>query len=99
MLNDDQLFPAEGELTYTFDFTDSLPTDVTVNGVVFSISPQSGSPLSPSIGNQVDDFAENKSTIEVSGIAHGAVHVLQGKATLSNGELIVKDVVLRGFNG
>jgi hypothetical protein len=99
MLNDEQMFPAEGELTYTFDFTDSLPTDVTVIGVAFTISPQSGSPLSPSVSGQVDDLASNRSTIRVSGVQHGATHVLQGKGTLSNGEIIPKDVILRGFNG
>lgn len=99
MLNDYQPFPAEGELSYTFDFTDSLPTEVTVNSCVFSISPQSGSPLSPSLSVQVDNFAENKSTIKVSGIQHGATHLLQAKATLSNTEVIVKDAVLVGFNG
>ncbi len=99
MLNDDQLFPVEGEITYTFDFTDSLPAEVTVLSVAFSISLQSGSPLSPSLSAQVDNLAENKSTIRVSGLTHASVHVLQGKATLSNGEVIPKDVVLRGLNG
>lgn len=99
MLNDFQPFPAEGELSYTFDFTDSLPETVTVIGCAFSISPQSGSPLSPSLGAQVDDFAENKSTVKVIGIQHGTTHVLQAKATLSNTEVIVKDAVLLGFNG
>lgn len=99
MLNDHQLIPAEGALTYTFDFTDSLPATVTVISVAFSLSPQSGSPLTPSLSAQVDDLADNRSTIKVSGVVHGATHVLQGKATLSNGELVVKDVVLQGFNG
>jgi hypothetical protein len=99
MLNDYQPFATEGEQLYTFDFNDALLDSVTVTACVFSISPQSGSPLSPSLSLQVDDFGNNKSTIKVSGIHHGATHLLQAKATLSNSEIIVKDAVLIGFNG
>ena len=98
-LNDDQMFPAEGELSYVFDFTDALVEGVTLVSTSFSISPQSGSPLLPSLSGQVDDLPNSRSGIRVKGVQHGATHVLQGKGTLSNGEIIPKDVILRGFNG
>lgn len=91
-----QLLPAEAKYAYTADFTEQLPNvTVTVSSVVWSITPSDGM----TIGGQSDDLANARSTIFVSGQSHGATLVLQAKATLSNTEIIVKDIPLRGFNG
>lgn len=95
-MNDLQFLPSEAKYAYTADFADQLPNvTVTVTSVVWSISPSTGITL----GSQADDLANARSTIFVSGQSHGATYLLQAKATLSNTEIIVKDITLRGFNG
>lgn len=91
-MNDHQLLPVESALLYTADFTDSLSGAVTVTAVVWGATP------ALTLASQVDDFANNKSTIKVSGAAHGLTYVLQAKGTLSSGEAVVKDITLQGFN-
>ena len=93
MVNDVQFIPVEGVYFYTFDFTDSLPATVTVTACTFTITP------SITLAGQIDDFANNKSTIKVSGALHGTTYNLQAKATLSNTESVPKDICLIGFNG
>jgi hypothetical protein len=92
-VNDYQLLPVEAGLFYTADFTDELPEGVTVASCAWSITPII------SAGGQVDDFGSNKSSIKVSGAQHGVSYALQAKATLSNTEIVVKDISLQGFNG
>lgn len=92
-VNDYQVIPVEAGLLYTADFTDSLPATVTVVTCVWSISP------SIALTSQADDFGNARSSIKVSGAVHGVVYNLQAKATLSNGEIVPKDVALLGFNG
>ena len=92
-MNDFQVLPVEAGRAYTVDFTDDLPAGVTVTAVAFSISP------SITLDSQDDDFANNRSTIKVSGAVHGVTYNLQAKATYSNGETYPKDIALLGFNG
>lgn len=92
-MNDFQVIPVEAGLLYTFDWTTEVPVAGSISSVAWSISP------SITLGTQVDDFANKRSTIKVSGAAHGVVYNLQAKATLSNGEIVPKDVALLGFNG
>ena len=98
-MNDYQFFPVGSTLRYTADFEDALPTGETVSGVVWTITPQSGSPPSPTVGSQVDDFTNDKSSIEVAGCLHGQRYVLQALGTLSDGQIIAKDISLMGFDG
>ena len=92
-MNDFQFLPVESALFYTADFTDMLPAAVTVTACVWTCSP------ALTVGSQTDDFAHAKSTVKVSGGTHGITYNLQAKATLSNSEIVVKDIALIGFNG
>ena len=98
-MNDYQLIPVEASLIYTADFSDVLVQGVVVTACEWSISPVSGSPAAPTLAAQSDDFANKQSSIRVSGATHGGRYVLQAKATLNNGEVVVKDIALVGFNG
>lgn len=91
-MNDFQLLPVQAGRLYTVDFTDDLPSAVTVSSVVWSISP------SLTLAGQVDDFVNAKSSIRISGASHGVTYTLQALATYSNGETFPKDVTLLGFN-
>ncbi len=91
-MNDFQLLPVQAGRLYTVDFTDDLPSSVTVSSVVWTITP------SLTLAGQVDDFGNAKSSIRVSGGAHGVTYTLQALATYSNGETFPKDVMLQGFN-
>lgn len=92
-MNDFQLLPVEAGLAYTADFSEELPASVTLASVVWSITP------SITLAGQVDSLGTAQSTIRVSGASHGVTYNLQAKATLSNGEIVVKDIALIGFNG
>ena len=92
-MNDSQVLPVEGALLYTADFTDSLPATVTLVSCVWTCSP------SLTLASQVDNLPAAQSTIKVSGGTHGIVYNLQAKGTLSNGEVVPKDIALLGFNG
>lgn len=92
-MNDYQLLPVEAGLAYTADFSQELPDTVTLTAVTWSITP------SITLAGQVDSLGTAQSTTRVSGAAHGITYNLQSKGTLSNGETIVKDIALQGFNG
>lgn len=98
-MNDYQMIPVEGEMLYTVDYTAELPTGVTLTAVAWTISPQTGSPLAPTLGSQSNDYANAKSSIKVSSLTHAQTYVLQSKGTLSNGEVIPKDISLVALNG
>ena len=91
-MNDFQMIPVGGALSYTADFTDALPASVTLSACTWSISP------SINLSNQVDSLGSALSTIRVSGALHGITYTLQAIGTLSNGETVPKDVTLLGFN-
>lgn len=98
MANDHQMLPVEGELAFTFDYSDVLPGTSPATTVT-SIAISAGeSPALVTIGTQTDDLANARTTVILSGIAHGQVGVVQALATLSNGEVIPKDITLVGFN-
>lgn len=92
-MNDYQVLPVQGDLAYTVDFTDVLPAAVTLSSVAWTISPQI------TLASQSNDYANALSTIKVSGATHAVQYVLQALGTLSNGEVVPKDVALLGFNG
>lgn len=92
-MNDFQILPVESAQVYTADFSDVLPSAVTLTACVWTCSP------SLTLGSQTDNLLSAQSSIKASGSAHDVVYVLQAKGTLSNGETITKDIALRGFNG
>lgn len=98
-MNDLQMFPVGSTLAYTADFSAELPNSgVTVSSVAWSVEPAE-SPEVVTIADQADDLENARSTIYVSGVPHAATYILQAVATLSNGEVVAKDITLRGFNG
>jgi hypothetical protein len=97
--NANQHFPVGSAIRYTADFTNALPTGETVSAVTWTITPQAGSPLSPTVGDQVDDFANNKSSIEVAGCLNAERYVLQALGTFTDGQIIAKDISLQSVNG
>jgi hypothetical protein len=88
-----QLIPVEGNFAYTIDYSADVAEGVTVSSIVWSVSP------SLTLAGQVDALGSARSTIRVSGAEHGTCYLLQAIATLSSGEVIPKDITLRGFNG
>lgn len=99
MTNDFQMFPVSGKMGYTVDYSAELSGGTTVSAVAWTITGQGGSPIAPALTGQSNNYAEAQSTIYVTGVQHGARHVLQAVATLTNGEQIPKDVALIGFDG
>lgn len=100
-MNDVLILPVEGSLRYTFDFTDEMPSTspaTFLTGVTFSIN-QSGSPLTPVLSLQTNEYSINRSTIQVTGGVHGEKYILQARATTSGNEILVKDAVLMGLDG
>lgn len=93
------MLPVDGKLAYTADFSAELTGGATLSAVVWSIAPQSGSPLAPALSGQTDNLSEAQSTIIVSGGLHGRLYVLQAIGTTSAGEEIPKDIAVLAFNG
>lgn len=92
-MNDLQLIPVDGEIAYTFDFSDVVIAPATLVSVSYTIpSPLTGF-------NQTDDLVNKKSTIGLKGAVHGQTYVVQALGVLSNGEKVPKDAVFVGFNG
>ena len=98
-MNDFQFFPQGGTLIYTVDYTDEMPVGATISSVAWTITPQSGSPLTPSLSGQSDSLGTYQSSIKVAGLTHANHYVLQSVAVLSNGESIPKDISLLCVNG
>ena len=94
-MNDLQLLPVNGQLAYTLDFSEEVP-DTSPLTTVQSIAFTADSPLT--VGSQTDDLANARTTVIVAGAVHGAVYVVQALATLSNGEVIPKDVTFVAFD-
>jgi hypothetical protein len=99
MADDFQFLPTQGVLNYTVDYSADLAGGATLTAVAWSITPQSGSPLTPSVSGQSNNYAEAQSTITVQGGLHGSSYVLQAIGTTSAGEQIPKDISLLAFNG
>lgn len=87
------LIPVDGELAYTFDFSDVVIAPTTVTAIAVSAP----SPLTAF--GQTDDLANKKTVVGLKGAAHGQRYVVQALATLSNGEKVPKDATFLGFNG
>lgn len=94
-MNDFQMFQIGGELAYTFDFTDALPSTsplTTVSSIALTAHPEL------SLGTPSADYANARVTVIVSGASHAQEYWVQAIATLSNTEKVPKDLILLGFN-
>lgn len=91
-MNDLHLLPVEGEIAYTFDFSDVVIAPATVTAIVITAGDLTAF-------NQTDDLANKKTTVGLKGAVHGVTYNVQARATLSNGEKVPKDATFVGFNG
>jgi len=91
-MSDLQLLPINGELLYTFDFTNEVPAAVTVTAIDYVV------PVQLAQFADSDDLANKKGTIGLrkgtSG-AHGQTLQVEAKATLSNNEKVPKYLTVR----
>lgn len=94
-MNDLQFLPVGGALYYTPDFSSDIPATATCTAIAFTVQPVGSLTLS----DQVDNLASGQSSIKVSGASHGLNYTLKATATLDNGETLVKNIGLRGYNG
>ena len=94
MASDLQALAKDGKLLYTFDWAAEVPAAVTINSPVVYVIP---SPLSQFASSE--DLGNKKSTIGLQGALHGETYQVQAKATLSNTEVVVKNLTVRGING
>lgn len=94
-MNDFQILPSGAELRYTFDFAGDVPADATVQSIGFAVVPIGGLTLA----GQSDDLSSARSSIEVSGSAHGMRYLIKATATLDNGEKLTKVISLLGYAG
>jgi hypothetical protein len=76
----------------TIDWSAELGTGVTLSSVTHTVP----SPLSKNA--ESTDVANNRSSVKLSGVVHGGLYAMEGQATLSNGETVNRQVMLRGWN-
>lgn len=74
---------------FTFDWTDALPTGVTVTAVTHTLP----SPLV----KVAESTASPNSSVRISGSVHAQLYAVQAAATLSNGEVLNRQFPLRCF--
>lgn len=84
------LFDPSDNALVTFDWTDVLPASVTVIGVVHTVP----SPLVKG----TESASSPTSSVKISGAVHGGMYMVEGQATLSNGEVINRQFPIRGWN-
>lgn len=101
MSADYQVLTVGAELLFTFDWTLEVPSTsplTTISSVSYLLpsntSPQELVELSTS-----EDFANYMSSIELGGAVHGKTYQVRATCTLSNGEVIVKNLTIKGLNG
>lgn len=96
-----QVLAVEGKLFYTFDWSDVVPAMsplVTISSVAYTL-PSNTSPQELTTFDTSEDFGNYLSSVGLQGAVHGKTYQVQAAATLSNGEVVVKDITVRGFNG
>jgi hypothetical protein len=82
-----------GSLKYTFEWTEVIPENVTLENVSYTAD-------GLSIDSSVINNEDATSTIQLGGIQHGGLYVIKAVASLSNSELVPdQQLVIRGFNG
>jgi hypothetical protein len=74
----------------TFDWSEILPAGITLVSVLHT-------PDAPLVKG-AESTAAPLSTVAVTGAAHGGLYNVEGKATLSNGEVIAQKFRVLGWN-
>jgi hypothetical protein len=84
------LFDPSDQAIVTFDWSDVLPTSVTVASATHTL---------PSPLTKVDESNDTSSSnVKISGAVHGGRYMVEGQATLSNGEVINRQFEIKGWN-
>lgn len=78
---------------FELDWSDALGTGVTLSSVSHSV------PSGLTLVSESTDTADSTSAVRISGTEHGQTYLIEGAATLSNGEVINRQFPLRSFNG
>ena len=106
MANDLQVLAVDGKLLYTFDWTAEIPASsplTTISSVAYSVPSAAASPAPASdvltFFTTSNAFSSYQATIGIQNAIHGKTYQVQAAATLSNGEVVVKDITIKGFNG
>jgi hypothetical protein len=86
------LFDPSDNATVEISWADVLPAGITLSSVTHAVP----SPLVK--GAESTDAPNSRSFVKVSGAVHGAVYMIEGQATLSNGDVINRQWPVRGFN-
>lgn len=80
-------------LMVTFDWSSLLSDGLTLTSVTHNVP----DPLTAS--NQDTDTDEGTSQVDISGGAHASMHTVEIRATLSSGQIVVRNWPIRVFNG
>lgn len=86
------LFDPGDSAVVTFDWSDVLPStspETTVSSVTHSVT---------GLTLVSESNTTTTSSVKISGAAHGGLYMVEGSATLSNGEVINRQFPIRGFN-
>lgn len=78
---------------YTFDFSAEIATPATLASV--SYSTDSGG---LTLEQQSDDLSNKRSSIRIKGAVHGRVYTVKAIGVTSAGEIIPKNISIRGLN-
>lgn len=92
MSSDIVLLDPSDDAVITIDWADVLNGVVSLAGVVHTVP----SPLSK--GTESTNSSTGLSQVKVSGAVHGTLYMLEASATLSNGEIINRQIPVRGWN-
>jgi hypothetical protein len=84
------LFDPSDQAIVTFDWSDVLTGSVTVSSATHTVP----SPLT----KVTESTATPYSSIKISGAVHGGRYMVEGQATLSNGEVLNRQFEIKGWN-
>lgn len=75
----------EGQLTYTFDWTDWLESGDTIDTVTYTVAARRNDPTPLTIESSGITGSDKKTYVEISGGAKGKVYIITSKVETSDG--------------
>jgi hypothetical protein len=86
------LFDPSDSAVITFNWTDVVVSPITLVSAVHTV------PAPMVKVSESTDVPNSLSQVKVSGAVHGGVCLIEGQATLSNGDVVNRQFPVRGFN-
>lgn len=86
------VFDPSDSAVITFNWTDVVVAPITLVSTVHNV------PAPMSKMSESTDVANGLSQVKVSGAVHGGICLVEGQATLSNGDVVNRQFPVRGFN-